>query len=167
MVDDIPKNPLFSPKAMETWLALMAEAMRGTAEAQEAFRSLTAASSSPEELKQWLARFMPFASPTATPERFEDWLEEWWRAMGVVPRSRYLELLERYEILKTRLEKAEETIHKLRAMLGKDHEQDAQKILNMWDTMVQESLKAQAEWMRTWMATASHHNSDDEQKSES
>ncbi|HXV96973.1 MAG TPA: hypothetical protein VEC93_01015, partial [Anaerolineae bacterium] len=74
MVDGIPKNPLFSPKAMETWLTLMAEAMRGTAEAQEAFKSLTAASSSPEELKQWLARFMPFAGATATPELFEDWL---------------------------------------------------------------------------------------------
>jgi hypothetical protein len=86
--------------------------------------------------------------------------------MGVVPRSRYLELLERYEILRTKLEKADETIHKLRAMLGKDHEQDAQKILNMWDTMLQESLKAQAEWMRTWMAT-SHQHSDDESKSES
>jgi hypothetical protein len=167
MVDGIPKNPLFSPKAMETWLILMAEAMRGTAEAQEAFKSLTTASSSPEELKQWLARFMPFAGTTAaTPELFEDWLEEWWKAMGVVPRSRYLELLERYEILRTRLEKADETIHKLRAMLGKDHEQDAQKILNLWDTMLQESLKAQAEWMRTWVSTTSHQNSADKPESE-
>ncbi|HXV99700.1 MAG TPA: hypothetical protein VEC93_14855, partial [Anaerolineae bacterium] len=69
-------------------------------------------------------------------------------------------------ILRTRLEKADETIHKLRAMLGKDHEQDAQKILNLWDTMLQESLKAQAEWMRTWVATASDQDKDDEPRSE-
>lgn len=144
---------MFSPKAMEAWFTLMAEAMKG-AEAQEAFKSLAEASTNPETLQQWQARFMPRAGASATPEAFEEWLEEWWKMMGVVPRSRYLELLERYEALRLRLEKAEETIHQLRATLGgKGSEQDAQKLLDLWEAMLKESVKAQAEWLRTWAAT--------------
>lgn len=157
MVDGIPKAPLFSPKALEAWFTLMAEAVRGTAEAQEAFKALTEASTKPEELQRWQARFMPLAGAAANkPEAFEEWLEEWWRMMGVVPRSRYLDLLERYENLRLRLEKAEETIRSLRAMIGQGQEQEAQKLVNLWETMLQESLKAQAEWMRAWDTTANN-----------
>lgn len=156
MVDGIPKSPLFSPKALEAWFTLMAEAVRGTAEAQEAFKTLTEASTKPEELQRWQARFMPLAGATNKPEAFEEWLEEWWRMMGVVPRSRYLDLLERYENIRLRLEKAEETIRSLRAMIGQGQEQEAQKLVNLWETMLQESLKAQAEWMRAWDTAANN-----------
>lgn len=161
MVDGIPKAPLFSPKALEAWFTLMAEAVRGTAEAQEAFKALTEASTKPEELQRWQAKFMPPAGAAVKPEAFEEWLEEWWRMMGVVPRSRYLDLLERHEALRLRLEKAEETIRSLRAMMGQGQEQEAQKLVNLWETMLQESLKAQAEWMRAWDTPAKEEKKDD------
>lgn len=161
MVDGIPKAPLFSPKALEAWFTLMAEAVRGTAEAQEAFKALTEASTKPEELQRWQAKFMPPAGAVVKPEAFEEWLEEWWRMMGVVPRSRYLDLLERHEALRLRLEKAEETIRSLRAMMGQGQEQEAQKLVNLWETMLQESLKAQAEWMRAWDTAATEEKKDD------
>lgn len=161
MVDGVPKAPLFSPKALEAWFTLMAEAVRGTAEAQEAFKALTEASTKPQELQRWQARFMPLAGTAAKPEEFEAWLEEWWRMMGVVPRSRYLDLLERYENLRLRLEKAEGTIRSLRAMIGRGQEQEAQKLVNLWETMLQESLKAQAEWMRAWDTMAKEEKKED------
>lgn len=153
---------MFNPKAMEAWFTLMAEAMKGTAEAQEAFKSLAEAATNAEALQQWQTHFMPLAGAGPTPEGFEEWLEEWWKMMGVVPRARYLELLERHELLRQRLEKAEETIRSLRAALGsKGSEQDAQKIVDMWETVLKESLKTQAEWMRTWAATTDQKKEDD------
>ncbi len=165
MVDDIPKRPMFNPKILEVWFTLMAEAARGTGEAQEAFKALTEASTDPEALKRWQARFMPLAGAAAKPEAFEAWLEDWWRVMGVVPRSRYLELLEQNDQLRRRLEKAEETIHNLRAMLGQEPEQEAQKMVNLWETMLQESLKAQAEWMRAWVAATEKEEEKDDPES--
>ncbi|NJN93333.1 MAG: hypothetical protein HC875_04210 [Anaerolineales bacterium] len=75
--------------------------------------------------------------------------------MGVVPRYRYLELLERHELLRNRLEQAETTIQKLRkATVGaKIPEQEVQQILNLWEGMLQETLSMQADWMRTWTKT--------------
>jgi hypothetical protein len=146
---------MFSPKAIEAWFTLMAEAMQGTVKAQEAFKSLGDSTSS-EDLHRWLARFMPSVSATAQPEAFEEWLEAWWRTMGVIPRSRYLDLLERYETLRRRHEKAEETIRNLRAMLeakGQAKDEDVQQILDLWETTLKETLKAQTEWMRAWTAT--------------
>jgi hypothetical protein len=144
---------MFSPRAMEAWFTLLAEGMKGTAEAQEAFKSLGEAGSNVDLLRQWQARFMPLAGAAPTAEGFEEGLEEWWKMMGVVPRARYLELLERHELLRQRLEKAEETIQGLRATLGgTGSEQEAQKIVDLWDTMLKESLKTQADWMRTWTA---------------
>lgn len=165
MVESMPKTAMFSPKALEAWFTLMAEAARGSAEAQEAFKALAEASANPDELRRWQARFMPLAGAPAKSEAFEEGLEEWWRMMGVVPRSRYLDLLERYELLRNKLEKAEETIRTLRAMLGQGQEQEAQRLANLWETMLQESLKTQAEWMRAWAASAGQEKKDEEQKS--
>lgn len=75
--------------------------------------------------------------------------------MGVVPRYRYLELLERHELLRQRLEEAEKTIQKLRKTSSgnKMPEQEVQQILNLWEGMLQETLSMQADWMRTWTKT--------------
>jgi len=71
---------------------------------------------------------------------------------GVVPRSRDVELLERYEALRARLEEAEVTIRRLKRLLSeKGHEGDAEKLLDIWSTAVGETLKSQADWMRTWI----------------
>lgn len=150
---------MLNPKTLEAWYTLMAEAMRGTQEAQNALRALSDMSSSPEELNQWMAQFMPGAAPgfSFQADKFDDQLENWWRLMGVVPRPRYLELLDKCDRLQRKLNKAEETITGLRKRLGHQEqtEVETQKVMNMWSTMMSETLKAQTDWMQRWTAANS------------
>lgn len=145
-----------NPKILEAWFTLMAEAMRGTREAQDAFKMLSQMSgNSPQGLGDWMTKFMPgaiSAAPDTRPEMFESWLEEWQRVMGVVPRSRYLALLEKQDVLQRRLEKAEQTIKTLQSMLGSKGHSDAEakKVVDMWGTMLEDTLKMQSEWMKNW-----------------
>lgn len=143
-----------NPKALEAWYTLMAEAMRGTSEAQEAFKSLSEMSSTPEEFNKWVAQFMPAlaGSMKMRPEGFEEQMETWWRMMGVVPRARYLDLLEKCDTLERKLEKAEKSIESLRKRLGlqEQQEEEAKKVMDMWGTLMQDTLKTQTEWMKAW-----------------
>lgn len=138
----------------EMWLRLMSDAMRGTADAQKAVRSLGEVPTSPAHLTSWITQFMPSAggSLTAAPDALGDWLEDSWRMMGVVPRYRYLELLERHEILRTRLEKAEKEIRNLRKTTFATDvpKQEAQRVLDFWENMLQETIKMQSGWIRSW-----------------
>jgi hypothetical protein len=137
---------------MEMWLRLMSDSMRGAADAQEAMRTLGESPATPDNLARWMARFMPAESTQSGESQLSgDWLEDTWRAMGVVPRYRYLELLERNELLRSRLEEAEKNIESLKKKLSADNvpDQEAQKILNLWENMLQETLNMQSEWMRT------------------
>lgn len=147
-------SSMFTPQALEAWYRLMAEAMRGTAEAQEALKKFAEMSATPEGMNRWMAQFMPGATPPTgfQPEQFEEQLETWWRMTGVVPRSRYLELLERCDTLERNLKKAEETIAGLREKLGAQgrQEEDAQQAFGLWGGMMEESLKMQSEWMKAW-----------------
>lgn len=144
-----------NPTVMEAWFSLMAEAMKGTRESQEAFQRLSEMSGDSEEMNRWMAQFMPAAaaySANLQPEAFEEWMERSWRMMGVVPRTRYLELLEKCDTLQRKLNKAEETVQNLRARLDRKDQQDVntQKMATIWGTMMQDTLKAQTEWMRAW-----------------
>jgi len=157
---------------MQAWFTLMAEMMRSTAEAQEVFKSLIESSTTSREMQEWLTGFTPPPANISRGETFEESLEEWWRIMGVVPRSRYLELLERYEILGERLKKAEATIENLRNMLDLkgQGEEETEKVLGLWDSILKETLKAQAEWMRSWGAAekaADQENQVDDNEAES
>jgi hypothetical protein len=146
-----------NPKVLEAWFTLMNEAMQGTKEARKAFKALSEMTPTPENLTGWMSTFMPaaYASSHMHPEVFEDWLEDWWRVMGVVPRARYLELLEKHDLLQRRLEKAEETIQKLRKALGQEGpEEEAKKVLDLWSTMLEDTLKTQTEWMQAF--TSAH-----------
>ncbi|MCB0170075.1 MAG: hypothetical protein KDI02_19235 [Anaerolineae bacterium] len=140
----------------EVWLRLMGDAMRGTADAQRAIRSLGEAPTSPDQMTRWLTQFMPGMSAGTTPAAMEDWLEDSWRMMGVVPRYRYLELLERHELLRTRLEKAEKEIRNLRktTFAGDVPKQEAQKVLDFWENMLQETIQMQSGWIRSWTDNA-------------
>jgi hypothetical protein len=144
---------------VEVWLRLMSDAMRGTADAQEAMRMLGEVPMTPDRAVRWMTQFMPMMSTgsMAKPEALNDWLEDSWRMMGVVPRYRYLELLERYELLRLRVEETEKKLQNMRKTLpmGKVPEQEAQQILDMWQNMLQETLKMQADWMRGWTTTGS------------
>ena len=134
----------------EAWLRLVTEAMQGGNRTPDTFRSLATAWKSQEEMNKWIERFLP-RSETSRPEEVRGWIEDWWKSMDVVPRSLYLELLERNELLKAKLEEAEATIRQLRATVGiKGQEKHANEILNAWETTIQTTLKAQDEWMQTW-----------------
>jgi cobyrinic acid a,c-diamide synthase len=155
---------MLTPKAIEAWFTLMAEASRGSQEAQPNALTLPPMSANPEAWQQWMSTFMPgiTANPAsqqgeaALPaEAFEESLENWWRMMGVVPRSRYLELLEKHEQLQRKLEKAAETIKTLQAMLSTQEkgQQEVKKVMDIWGNMLEETAKTQSQWMQTWAAS--------------
>ncbi len=160
---------MYDPKMMAAWFSLMAEATKGTAEAQEAVRAFSEISGKPDEVQQWLSRFMPGVTSTVPlqPEAFEEWMEESWRMMGMVPRNRYLNMLEKCDILQRKLDKAENTIQNLRTRLDTQgqQEENAQQILNVWGSMVENTLKTQTEWVQNW-ASSRQPSSPDTQDTE-
>jgi len=153
---------MIAPNMIQSWFSLMSEAMGGSSEAQEAFRALTGSVTTQDQMMRWMTQFMPAAaaagvvSPTQS-KMFGEWIENWWKMMGVVPRHRYLELLERSEGLRRQLEDCEQT-RKLTTLPGAMSEQTGQArqaAVNLWGSMVDETLKLQADWMRNW-ATSQH-----------
>lgn len=137
-------------RAAEGFFRLLAEAARGTRAAQSTVRDLVDGKLGPEALVRQVASFLPAGVMPPTPASIQKWTEDVWSTVGVVPRSRYVELLERYEALRARLEEAEVTIRRLRRLLEESgHEDDAKKILDLWSNAVGETLRSQADWMRT------------------
>ncbi len=140
----------------EAWFRLLADATRGTRTAQSTLRSFAQGQLSAESVARSLARFLPAGVTPPGPAAIQQWTENLFQTVGVVPRSRHLELLERYEALRIRLEEAEVTIQRLKRLLSESgHEGDAQKILDIWSTAVGETLRSQTEWMRGWLAGGS------------
>lgn len=136
----------------EAWFRILAEAARGTRAAQATIRDFAGGQLGPEKVARQIARWLPGGVQPPATEKVTQWMDELWSAIGVVPRSRYQELLERYEALRARLEEAEVTIRRLKRLLSeKGHEGDAQKLLDLWSTAVGETLRSQADWMRTWI----------------
>jgi len=154
-----------SPKIIEAWFTLMSEAMRGSSSAQEAMRALTSSSTSTDHMHRWMGQFMPTTmgsmSGVAQPELFGEWLEEWWRMMGVVPRHRYLELLERHENLRLRLEECEKTRQERGLMSMAGTQEETQKAMNMWGSMIDTMLKTQSEMMRNFLPREETPESDE------
>jgi hypothetical protein len=135
-------------KMMETWLNLVTEAMRGNGDARETVRTITGSSMRPDELLRVMTRFMPAGAVPFQAEAMNEWLEEYWRMMGVVPRYRYLDLLERYEQLRLRLEEVEKS--RQLPMMPNSQPEDAQKVFGLWSSMMEETMKAQQEMMKAW-----------------
>lgn len=138
-------------KMMEVWFNLMTEVMKGNSDAQETVRSITGTSMRPDEMLRIMSRFMPAGMGPLSGESLNDWLEEYWKTMGVVPRYRYLELLERYDQLRVKLEESEKTVRTLQPMLGvASQQEEAKKVLDVWGNMLQETIKAQSDLMHNW-----------------
>jgi len=139
-------------KFAEAWFRLLSDAARGTRAAQATIRSFAEGQVTPQTVARQIARFLPAGVSPPAAETLQQWTEELWATVGVVPRYRYLELLERYEALRGRLEEAEVTIRRLKRLLGESgHEGDVQKLLDLWSNAVGETLRSQADWMRTWI----------------
>lgn len=129
----------------------VAEATRNSAGAQQLFQhSLSAAGPGAEWMKSWLAAFNPGGAAPA-PDLGEG-VEAWYRTLGLVPRQRYLDLLDRYEQLRKRLEEAEARLADLQGLLARSATPpaEAQQLLDLWRTTLQDTLHTQAEWMRAF-----------------
>jgi hypothetical protein len=156
------QHSVFLEAWLRLWLRLLTQTMQGGG--LNTFRFATAWNSH-ELLNRWAECFLPKAE-ISRPDAVRGWIEDWWNLMGVVPRSLYLEQLERKEVLRTRLEEAEATIQQLRDMTGlKGQETQANEIANawetsisLWQTAIQTTLKAQNEWLRTWADIALNNN---------
>ncbi len=140
---------MFDPnKVMEAWLNLVTEAVRGNNDARETVRSLTGVQLRPDEMLRVMSRFMPAGMMPVPAETLNESLEEYWKTMGVVPRYRYLELLERHERLRERLEELEQTNRQMSPLAAQPEE--AKRVLNLWGTMLEESMKFQQEMLNSW-----------------
>lgn len=142
-------------RVLEAWLHLMNDAMRGGGAAQQVIQALTGTMMSPDEQVRWMERVLPSGFGPLQADTVSTWLDEWYRMMGVVPKTRYITVLERCEDLRTKLEEAEKTIRQLQALLqvsGKEGE--AQQMLDWWSANLRATLAAQESWMRMWMPTS-------------
>lgn len=145
-------------KILESWLRLTADAMKGTEGARKALQFLSENALSPELLSRWMALWMPHGREaeggtegTAAARELQSLVEEWWKAIGAVPRYRYLELLEKHHELTRRLEEAEETVRRLKKLLGaKGGAKEAEGVLEAWEEITRKALEAQADWARSW-----------------
>lgn len=153
---------MINPKVIEAWFTILAEASRGTNQAQEALKFFPKDTARPDEMSRWMTKFMSPNLANASGD-FGEWYENWCRMMGFVPRSRYLELLERYEILRNRLEDSEKKVRSLQSMMGiKGQEEEAKKVLDIWGSTLEKTLSAQTEWMKAW--TTSHDKDEPKDK---
>jgi hypothetical protein len=140
----------------------MAEAAKGTSEAQKYMEQFAE-----DDPREWLARWMKQQDMAGAPpdpdDMPEEWLEQWYRMMGVVPRSRYLKLLERHEKLRQELEEARAKIDRMRGESGSGaSSKSADEMMDMWTSALDETLKAQSEWMQSFMEQSD--TSDEETK---
>lgn len=140
------------PKLLESWLRLTADALRGAEEARKALEVLGTNPLTPEALAAWARAWMPREAAAASgPGEMQALVEEYWKTLGVVPRQRYLELLERCEELKSRLEEAETTVKNLRELLAaRGRSQEAAGAIGDWEEMTRKALETQAQWARSW-----------------
>ncbi len=136
---------------MEAWLRMLSEAARGSADALDTMKLMTATPTSPDDMLRLISRFMPSGTLAGPPDAMISWLEDYWSMLGVVPRYRYLEQLERNEQLRRRLEDAERRLAQMRNLSGAREQtsEEAQKIMTMWASMLAETARMQSEWLRT------------------
>ena len=103
---------------------------------------------------RWIECALP-RTAISRPDAVRGWMEHWWSLTGVVPRALYLEVLERRDVLRTRLEEAEATIQQLQE--AKERDPQRNEIVNTWETAIQlwqtaihTTVRAQHEWMQSW-----------------
>lgn len=143
---------------IEAWFTLMSEAMRGSSNAQNAIKMLTGNAVNADYLNRWFGQFMPgLVESNAQSQMFGEWLEEWWKLLGVVPRYRYLEQLERNEDLRRRLEACEKRSAQTLAgstMNVSDFQEETQKAMGAWGAMMEGVLKTQAQMFQNFLASS-------------
>ena len=133
------------PKLGEALFRLLADAFKGVAAARDALRALAEMPKRPEEFYEWIQTHAPNLGDLVRSEVFGEQYDEWLRLVGFVPRSRYLELLERYEILHSKMEEAEKTRQQVQSKLDPSHV--ASELLNVMGTTLEKTLQSQKQWI--------------------
>lgn len=137
---------------MEAWLRMITEGARGSTDALDAMKLMTTTPTTPEDMLRLMRRFMPTGSSMPmTPDSLTATMEEYWAMLGVVPRYRYLEVLDRNEQLRRRLDEAERRLNQMRQLSGAREQttEEAQKMLTLWSSMMAETVRMQNEWVRS------------------
>jgi predicted DNA-binding protein (UPF0251 family) len=142
----------------EMMFRLMSDATRGVAGAQQALKSLSELPARPDALMSWLRENLPAAADLSQSRVFGEQLEQWFKLMGFVPRKRHLELLERYEDLRLKLEEAEAMKNDLQKAIGPQHA--AAKLLETFGDTVSRTLDAQREWLNLFTGAGTDSGSD-------
>jgi hypothetical protein len=139
---------------MEAWYRLMAEAVRAGGDASSKLPAPPTGAQGGDP-SEWLATWMREnglpGSPPSPEEMPDEWMEKWYRMMGVVPRKRYLKALERNDRLRRKLEEAEKRIERLggAAAASQNQEKAAEEMLGYWKQSMEETLNAQRRWMQS------------------
>ena len=116
----------------------------------------------PEWVQQWMAAGASALSPEA-----EQHLEDWYRMMGVVPRQRYLELLEKYDALNRKWEAAEATLRKLQENKAKDvAEETSQNLMETLKAAADSTMAMQSFWLSQLMGKPASESSEEQPPSE-
>ncbi len=149
---------------IEAWLRMITEGARGSADALDTMRLLTSTPITPEDMLRLMRRFMPTGtSIPMTADGLTSTMEEYWSMLGVVPRYRYLEVLERNEQLRRRLDEAERRLNQMRQISGAREQttEEAQKMLTLWSSMMAETVRMQNEWVRSMASLGKSSNETD------
>ncbi len=151
-------NSKESSKLLESWFRFWAEAVGSPQSSLESWQNINQLSSQSAAFQQWVAQFWPgvdAGTARSATQALEQWTQEWQRVMGVVPRSRYLELLEENDNLRHRLRQAEEQIARLETRKGETAVpgEIAQKTSAMWQNFFTEMAATQADWLKSWQTS--------------
>jgi hypothetical protein len=142
MTDD-DQRPAIDPKVVRTWERLL-RLGRGSADLLEILLPV-AADLTRDELARILARASGRREGSPV-----DGLEQIWRLLGVVPGYRYEELLQRYDVLRQRVEEAEAGLRQVRRTMDQqDRQAEAQQALDSWGALLRRTLVAQADLVRS------------------
>jgi len=136
---------------IEAWYRFMAEAVRETSDTQHFFEKYAKGQHPTEWLARWMKQHGAEEAPPAPDDLPDEWLEQWYKTMGVVPRSRYLKLLERHEKLRQELDEARQKIEQMGGSYDSEEQKKAaEDMMNMWKSTLDETMKAQSEWIRAF-----------------
>ncbi len=151
-------------KVLESLIRLTSDAMQGAVGAQNAVKSLADLPSNPDEVMGWIQKNVPTVGSLSKSELFGDQFDQWFKMMGFVPRARYVELLERYEELRLKLEEAEKTHHRLESLLDPAHV--ASEVLNAWGSTLHKALETQSQWLSAFLGSEAPDEEEEDEASE-
>lgn len=137
-------------RVMETMFRLLSDALKGVDRAQEAFTALADLPATREALVDWAKTYAPNLGDMTSSQVFGEQLEDWFRVVGFVPRRRYLELLDRYDQLRGRLEETEKAAEEVKAVLDPAHA--ANRLIDTLGKTVESTLRTQSNWLKAFLA---------------